>query len=45
VPINSLHELYVQQLRDLYDAENQLVKALPKLAEASNSDELREGFE
>jgi ferritin-like metal-binding protein YciE len=45
VPINSLHELYVQQLRDLYDAENQLVKALPKLAEASNSDGLREGFE
>jgi ferritin-like metal-binding protein YciE len=45
VPINSLHELYVEQLRDLYDAENQLVKALPKMAEASNSDELRQGFE
>jgi len=43
--INSLHELYVQQLRDLYDAENQLVKALPKMAEAANSDELRQGFE
>jgi ferritin-like metal-binding protein YciE len=45
VAINSLHELYVQQLRDLYDAENQLVKALPKMAEAANSDELRQGFE
>jgi len=43
--INSLRELYVEQLRDLYDAENQLVKALPKMAEASNSDELRQGFE
>ncbi len=43
--VNSFHELYVEQLRDLYDAENQLVKALPKLAEASNSDERREGFE
>jgi ferritin-like metal-binding protein YciE len=45
VKINSLHDLYVDQLRDLYDAENQLVKALPKMAEASASDELREGFE
>jgi ferritin-like metal-binding protein YciE len=45
VKINSLHDLYIDQLRDLYDAENQLVKALPKMAEASASDELREGFE
>jgi ferritin-like metal-binding protein YciE len=45
MPINSLRELYVQQLRDLYDAENQLVRALPKMAEASNSDDLRQGFE
>jgi ferritin-like metal-binding protein YciE len=45
VKINSLHDLYVDQLRDLYDAENQLIKALPKMAEASSSDELREGFE
>src|SRR5439155_3536155 len=33
------------QLRDLYDAENQLIKALPNMAEASTSDELRQGFE
>jgi len=45
VKINSLQDLYVDQLRDLYDAENQLVKTLPKLAEESSSDELREGFE
>ena len=43
--INSLQELYVDQLRDLYDAENQLIKALPKMAEGSTSDELRQGFE
>jgi ferritin-like metal-binding protein YciE len=45
VKINSLRDLYIDQLRDLYDAENQLVKALPKMAEACASDELREGFE
>src|SRR5882724_13183968 len=39
-----LKELYIDELKDLYSAENQLVKALPKLAKASSSDELREGF-
>jgi ferritin-like metal-binding protein YciE len=42
---NSLRELYVDELRDLYDAENRLVKALLKLAKASTSDELRSAFE
>ena len=42
---NSLRDLYVEQLKDLYDAEHQLIKALPKLAEASSSDELRNAFE
>jgi uncharacterized protein DUF892 len=32
----SLSELLVQQLEDLYDAENQLFKALPKMAEAAS---------
>jgi len=45
MPENSLQELYVEQLRDLYNAENQLVKALPKMAKAAQSDALREGFE
>jgi ferritin-like metal-binding protein YciE len=45
VAVESLNELLVEQLRDLYDAENQLIKALPKMAEGSNSDELRQGFE
>ena len=42
---NSLRELFVEELRDLYDAENQLIKALPKMAEGSSSPELREAFE
>jgi ferritin-like metal-binding protein YciE len=42
---NGLRELYLDELRDLHNAENQLIKALPKLAKASSSDELREGFE
>jgi ferritin-like metal-binding protein YciE len=40
-----LKELYIDELKDLYNAENQLVKALPKMAKASSSDELRAGFE
>ena len=42
---NSLKELYLDELRDLYDAENQLIKALPKIAKAADSDELRSGIE
>jgi len=42
---NTLRELFIDELRDLYDAENRLVKALPKLAKAANLDDLRSGFE
>jgi ferritin-like metal-binding protein YciE len=42
---NLLRELYVDELKDLYSAENQLVKALPKMAKAATSPELRAGFE
>ena len=45
VSINSLQDLYLEQLHDLYDAENQLIKALPELAQASSSEELRSGIE
>ena len=45
MPNEALRELYIDELKDLYSAENQLVKALPKLAKAAESDELREGFE
>src|SRR6202049_4064793 len=42
---NRLRHLYIEELKDLYSAENQLVKALPKMAKASTSEDLREGFE
>lgn len=42
---DSLRELYVNELRDLYSAETQMVKALPKLAKAASNAELRQGFE
>jgi ferritin-like metal-binding protein YciE len=45
MPIQSLNKLYVDELKDLYSAENQLLKALPKMAKAASSDELRTGFE
>src|SRR5689334_8700284 len=41
----TLHDAFIDELRDAYDAEHQLIKALPKLAEAATSDELREAFE
>ncbi len=39
-----LKHLYVEELKDLYSAENQLVKALPRIAKAATSLELRAGF-
>ena len=40
-----LKELYIDELKDLYSAENQLVKALPKMAKAAHSDELKAAFQ
>jgi len=42
---SELKELYVDELKDIYSAETQLVKALPKMAKAAVSEELRGGFE
>lgn len=41
----TLRELLTDEVRDLYDAEKQLVKALPKMAKAATSDDLREALE
>ena len=41
----TLHDAFIDELRDTYDAEKQLTKALPKLAKAAASDELRTAFE
>ena len=43
--LESLHDLYVEELRDLYNAENQLLKALPKMAKAASDPNLRAAFE
>jgi ferritin-like metal-binding protein YciE len=43
--LESLHDLFVEQLQDLYSAETQLVEALPKMAEAASHEELRDAFE
>jgi ferritin-like metal-binding protein YciE len=42
---NDLHKLFLDELADIYNAEQQLTKALPKLAKTAKSDELREAFE
>ena len=41
----TLRDAFIDELRDTYDAERQLTKALPKLAKASSSSELRDAFE
>jgi ferritin-like metal-binding protein YciE len=43
--IQTMEDLFVEQIQDLYDAEQRLVKALPKMAEVSTSAELRSAFE
>jgi ferritin-like metal-binding protein YciE len=43
--LETLHDVFLHLLHDLYDAEQQLVKALPKMAEACESPELCEAFE
>lgn len=43
--LETLHELLVDEIKDLYSAENQLTKALPRLAKAVQHPELRRAFE
>src|SRR5688572_10038186 len=40
-----LRDLYIDQLKDLYNAETQLIKALPKMAKAASNDELKNAFQ
>ena len=42
--MQSLKELYIDELKDLYSAEKQLVKALPKMAKNATNPELKEAF-
>lgn len=43
--LESLRDLYVEQLQDLYSAENQLVKALPKMAKTATHPQLKQAFQ
>ncbi len=43
--LKTLEDLFVHELKDLFSAENQLVKALPKMAKAATHEELKAGFE
>jgi ferritin-like metal-binding protein YciE len=43
--VTTMEELFLDEIRDLYDAERQLTKALPEMAGAASSDELRDAFE
>jgi ferritin-like metal-binding protein YciE len=43
--LDTLQKLYTNELRDLYNAEGQLLKALPKMAKAASSEELKNAFE
>lgn len=45
MPLESLKSLYVDQLRDLYNAENQILAALPKMAQRSSHPELKNAFQ
>jgi ferritin-like metal-binding protein YciE len=44
MPATLLQELFVEELRDMYDAEKRLVRALPKMAKAAESSELEAAF-
>jgi ferritin-like metal-binding protein YciE len=41
----SLNDLFLETLKDMYHAEKQILKALPKMAKAAESDQLRQAFE
>ncbi|HKW77235.1 MAG TPA: ferritin-like domain-containing protein [Terriglobales bacterium] len=43
--LESLHELLIEELQDLYSAENQILEALPKMIEKTHSPDLRQGFQ
>lgn len=43
--LDHLQELYVTELKDLYSAENQILKALPEMVKAATSPDLKAGFE
>jgi ferritin-like metal-binding protein YciE len=45
IEFNSLEDLFLEQLEDLYDAEHRIIRALPKMSEAARSRELKQAFD
>ena len=45
MPVKSMHDLFVEELRDIYHAEKQITRALPKMAKAATTPELKQAFE
>jgi ferritin-like metal-binding protein YciE len=45
MPVKSLEDLFVEELRDIYYAEKQITKALPKMAKAAGNPQLKQAFE
>ena len=43
--LETLKDLYIEELKDIYDAEHQILKALPKMTKAATSESLREAFQ
>jgi ferritin-like metal-binding protein YciE len=43
--LETIKELYVHELSDLYDAENQILQALPKMSQAASAPDLKKAFE
>ncbi|MGA3129753.1 MAG: ferritin-like domain-containing protein [Terracidiphilus sp.] len=43
--VNTIEKLFVEELKDIYSAENQITKALPKMVKAATSDDLKAAFE
>jgi len=43
--MHNLHDLFIHELQDLYSAENQITKALPKMINSASNGELKKGFE
>ena len=44
MPLNSIQDLYIEHIRDLYSAEMQIIDALPKMIENTTHQPLRDGF-
>jgi ferritin-like metal-binding protein YciE len=45
MPVKSVQDLFVEELRDIYNAEKQITKALPKMAKAATTPTLKQAFE